>query len=386
MKAIVLFLGLIFYSLSNFSFAADGKLPGDNLDLNAVLDLFKNSKNIEDFENKLNSEKTKVNNLDLNDDGYVDYIRVVDYVKDNAHLITLQVAFTADEVQDVAVIELDRKDDKTVVQIVGDEALYGRDYIIEPKTENERMAYNANTWTSVQYIYGPTYVVYVSPWYYGFYPHWHRPWRPYTWDIYWGYVHPYYAYYRPCGYYRSYHAHHYYFGHKSYSPTYYKSPKHMTAQQTLPLHKQSMTESQVKNIQVTKTNNNVQTANQRELRKVETTPKTKNTIRTTTEPAVRNQSTVRNSEVTTRSPQTTRTPQVTTRSPQPTVRTPQTTRAPQTTRSPQPTRNTAPTMRSPQRTSPSVSPQRSNVRQPATVQPSRSTSPASRTPNGVRRP
>ena len=40
-------------------------LPGDNLDLAAVLDLFQKSKTIEDFEKTLNLEKTKINNLDL---------------------------------------------------------------------------------------------------------------------------------------------------------------------------------------------------------------------------------------------------------------------------------------------------------------------------------
>ena len=39
-------------------------LPGDNLDLYAVLDLFQKSKTIEEFEKSLNDEKTKVNNLD----------------------------------------------------------------------------------------------------------------------------------------------------------------------------------------------------------------------------------------------------------------------------------------------------------------------------------
>lgn len=386
MKAITLFLGLFVYSLTSFSFAADGKMPGDNLDLNAVLDLFKNSKSIEDFENKLNSEKTNINNLDLNEDGFVDYIRVIDYVKDNAHLITLQVAFTADEIQDVAVIELDKQDDKTVVQIVGDEALYGRDYIIEPVTENPKMAYNANTWTSVQYIYGPQYVVYVSPWYYGFYPHWHRPWRPYSWDVYYGYVHPYYSYYRPCGYYRSYHAHHHYYGHKSYSQTYYNSPKHMTAQQNLPVHKKSLSEANLKNTQGMKNNElqkvdgNVKTnANQREVRKVDTTPRTENTVRTTNttttrstnEPAIRTQPTTRSPQTTTRSPQTT-------------------TRTPETIRSTQPQRSTSsPTMSSPQRSPQQVTPQRGTVtRQPApsrtpVAQPSRTPSKA---PTGGRRP
>jgi len=37
-------------------------LPGDNLDLYAVLDLFQKSKTIEDFEKTLNEEKTGINN------------------------------------------------------------------------------------------------------------------------------------------------------------------------------------------------------------------------------------------------------------------------------------------------------------------------------------
>jgi len=37
-------------------------LPGDNLDLYAVLDLFQKSKTIEDFEKSLNLENSKINN------------------------------------------------------------------------------------------------------------------------------------------------------------------------------------------------------------------------------------------------------------------------------------------------------------------------------------
>ena len=52
-------------------------LPGDNLDLYAVLDLFQKSKTIEDFEKSLNLEKTGINNLDLDLDKKVDFIKVV---------------------------------------------------------------------------------------------------------------------------------------------------------------------------------------------------------------------------------------------------------------------------------------------------------------------
>ena len=246
MKAFILFLGLIAFSLSSFSVAANTRLPGANLDLNAVLELFKKSKNLEDFERELNSEKSKVNNLDLNEDGFVDYIRVVNYSSGTIHLVTLQVAFSADDIQDVAVIHLDKPDDNnTVVQIVGDEALYGRDYIIEPRTESDRMAANVSHWPTVKYMYGPQYVIWVSPWYYGFYPHWHNPWRPYPWDMYYGYVHPYYGYYRPCGFYRSYHAHTFYYKNKNYSKTYYQSEKHIAAQSTLPRNKQAAKVSSV---------------------------------------------------------------------------------------------------------------------------------------------
>jgi hypothetical protein len=55
-------------------------LPGDNLNLYAVMKLFQESETLEDFEKNLNDENTMVNNLDLNGDNMVDYIMVFDYV------------------------------------------------------------------------------------------------------------------------------------------------------------------------------------------------------------------------------------------------------------------------------------------------------------------
>src|SRR6186997_1216661 len=52
-------------------------LPGDHLDLYAVLDLFQKSPTIEEFEKSLNLEKTAINNLDLDLDKKVDFIKVV---------------------------------------------------------------------------------------------------------------------------------------------------------------------------------------------------------------------------------------------------------------------------------------------------------------------
>ena len=111
-------------------------LPGDNLSLYAVLDLFQKSKTIEDFEKDLNLEKTGINNLDLDLDGKVDFIKVTTTQKDDDFTFVLQVAVSASETQDVAVILVSKDDKKEVtMQIIGDKDLYGENYIIEPQTK-----------------------------------------------------------------------------------------------------------------------------------------------------------------------------------------------------------------------------------------------------------
>ena len=52
-------------------------LPGDNFSLEAAIELFKKSTSPEDFEKRLNTENNDVNNLDLNEDGEIDYIRAL---------------------------------------------------------------------------------------------------------------------------------------------------------------------------------------------------------------------------------------------------------------------------------------------------------------------
>jgi len=167
-------------------------LPGDNLDLFAVLDLFQKSKTIEDFEKSLNDEKTGINNLDLNLDEKIDFIKVKTEQKDKDFSFILQVDVTEKEVQDVAVILLSRdKDDKVTLQIVGDKDLYGKNYVVEPQpsapavtpnpaytgadpvTEAVPASTNVVVVQSapiVQYVYSPVYVPYYPPYHYGYYP------------------------------------------------------------------------------------------------------------------------------------------------------------------------------------------------------------------------
>src|SRR5450755_1301578 len=131
-------IALSFVSLPVFSQTESDStllgLPGDNLDLYAVMDLFLKSKTIEGFEKSLNEQKTGINNLDLDLDKKIDFIKVVTKKDSDSYTFILQDAVSKTETQNVAVILVNRdKHKKVTVQIVGDEDLYGKNYVIEPK-------------------------------------------------------------------------------------------------------------------------------------------------------------------------------------------------------------------------------------------------------------
>jgi len=214
-------------------------LPGDNLNLYAVMKIFQESETLEAFERNLNDENLIINNLDLDGDNRVDYIRVLDYPDGNDHTIVLQVALSAYENQDVAVFTVDRDPAGNVtVQLVGDEELYGRNYIIEPyysdagETANPAYVGNGNhkdvvvtrvstvevaSWPLVRFVFMPSYTVWRSPWYYGYYPHYWHPWHPHYWDYYYGYHYNYYNHYY--GYYHRWDRHRY----NNYNDFYYNN-------------------------------------------------------------------------------------------------------------------------------------------------------------------
>ena len=54
----------------------------ENLDLKTVATLFGQSKDLEEFEKNLNDPKSALSNLDLNGDGDVDYLRVIETADD----------------------------------------------------------------------------------------------------------------------------------------------------------------------------------------------------------------------------------------------------------------------------------------------------------------
>lgn len=141
----------------------------DGLDLQAVCELFKESEDLEKFEHSLNDPDTGINNLDLDENGDVDYIRVIEEVAEDTHLIVLQVPIAENEFQDVAAIEIEKTEDDAVnLQVHGNEVIYGPDYYVYPA------AARVNTWPIILRIYRPTYRPYRSPYRFGYYPPWWR--------------------------------------------------------------------------------------------------------------------------------------------------------------------------------------------------------------------
>ena len=208
-------------------------LPGDNFSLQGALQMFQQSASIEEFEKLINTENNHVNNLDLNGDGDIDYIRVIDKNDNEVHAFILQVVVSEKESQDIAVIELEKTgNESAVIQIVGDEDIYGEEIIVEPDGDNKDektgngsgpnyddvftydipIVVNVWGWTTVRFVYGPFYKPWISPWRWRYHPAWWKPWHPLRWHVW----HPFHY-----GYHRSFavaHTHRVMRAHALYNP------------------------------------------------------------------------------------------------------------------------------------------------------------------------
>ena len=144
----------------------------DNLDLRAVATIFGDSKDLEDFERRLNDPELQISNLDLNNDNYVDYLRVIETVEGNAHIIVIQAVLDKDLYQDIASVEVEKdRNNNVTVQVVGDVYMYGNNYIYEPVYVTRPVIY-ASFWIG-------NYRPYYSNWYWGYYPAYYTVWHPY---------------------------------------------------------------------------------------------------------------------------------------------------------------------------------------------------------------
>ncbi len=154
--------------------------PSFYLDLNAVAAAFAESRSTREFEQILNSSRYMINNLDLNRDGWVDYLRVIETRQGYYHAYLIQSCVGAGLFQDVATLVAERQANALYVEVIGDPYLYGYNYIVRPVFVKTPAMWD---------VYGrPTYAVWSSPYYYGNYPSYYTRPRPVYLNHYQAYV------------------------------------------------------------------------------------------------------------------------------------------------------------------------------------------------------
>ncbi len=141
----------------------------EGLDLKAAGELVKKAKNAEELEKLLNTSGG-VNNLDLNEDGKVDYIYVTEYGNDRSKGFSLTVQPAPGETQEVATIDIEKAGEKANVEIRGNEQIYG---------QNRYYHYSSplTSFLLMSYLFSP-HRMFFSPWGYGHYPGWYGAYRP----------------------------------------------------------------------------------------------------------------------------------------------------------------------------------------------------------------
>ncbi|MCQ2117846.1 MAG: hypothetical protein MJY76_06905 [Bacteroidales bacterium] len=104
------------------------------LDLQGVAAAFSQASTVKEFESLLNDSSYMLSDLDLNGDGYVDYLRVLETLDGSTHVFLIQAVLGEDVYQDVATLVAEVPASTTTyhVQVIGAPFLYGPDYIIEP--------------------------------------------------------------------------------------------------------------------------------------------------------------------------------------------------------------------------------------------------------------
>lgn len=153
------------------------------LDLNAVAAAFAEARNIQEFEQLLNSSKYMINNLDLNRDGWIDYLRVIETYRSGYHALLIQACLAPSVFQDVATLIAERRPDALYVEVVGDRWLYGYNYVVRPVFIKRPPMWE---------LYGHAgYVVWVSPYYYGYFPSYYTRPKPVYLNHYQAYVNTY---------------------------------------------------------------------------------------------------------------------------------------------------------------------------------------------------
>lgn len=153
------------------------------LDLNAVAAAFAESRTVAEFEQLLNSSRYMINNLDLNRDGWIDYLRVIETHRGVYHTFLIQACLGPSLYQDVATLVAEHRPNALYVEVIGDRWLYGPNYIVRPVFIKRPPLWN---------VFGrPSYAAWTSPYYYNYWPSYYQKPKPIYLNHYQAYVRTY---------------------------------------------------------------------------------------------------------------------------------------------------------------------------------------------------
>ncbi|MCF7762418.1 MAG: hypothetical protein K9N62_01965 [Verrucomicrobia bacterium] len=148
------------------------------LDLQAVGELVKRAKTGEEFERLLNDASTGVNNLDLDEDGKVDFVKVTEYGSGTVKGFSLTVDLAEGQTQEVATIEIEKTSDgQANLQTYGNPAMYGSNHYYHSQTSLTDLLL-------VGWLFSANRPFYSSPWGYNNHPTDYRPYTTRSYDAY----------------------------------------------------------------------------------------------------------------------------------------------------------------------------------------------------------
>ena len=170
-------------TVSTFTVTNYNTDPCFYLDLNAVAAAFAESRSVKEFEQIINSSRYMINNLDLNHDGWIDYLRVIETYRGSYHALLIQACLAPGMFQDVATLIAEHRPDALYVEVIGDRYLYGYNYIVRPVFVKRPPMWD---------VYGRSnYACWSSPYYYGSFPSYYTQPKPIYLNHYQAYVNTY---------------------------------------------------------------------------------------------------------------------------------------------------------------------------------------------------
>lgn len=147
------------------------------LDLRAVGELVKDSTTAAEFERKLNDTSVGINNLDLDENGEIDYIEVTEYGEGNVKGFSLTTELPGNEVQEIATIEIEKSGDQARMQTYGNSHLYGNNHYYHS-------SFGLTDFLILSWLFNSNRPYYSSPWGYNNYPSSYDRRSPYGYNEY----------------------------------------------------------------------------------------------------------------------------------------------------------------------------------------------------------